>query len=202
GTGPPSSPFGSPTKFRTAGNMLESDMEISIACDAAYEDAAVLLSAAVFDSTTSMRPGTRYRRPGARSEAFALAPYSPYQDKDLTDYAVFDSGDPELCIGDAKIALAQLEERAEQIFSDGKIPFMIGGEHLVTLAAVRAAVRRYPDLRILHFDAHADLRQDYLGAQLSHACVLRLCLELVGHGKIYQFGIRSVAPEALLVSLD
>ena len=171
--------------------MLQKNIETFIGCDAEYEDAAVVLYGAAFDSTTSFRPGTRFGSRAVRSESFGLETYSPYQDKDLTDYAVFDSGDPELCIGDAKIALAQLEERAEQIFSDGKIPFMIGGEHLVTLAAVRAAVRRYPDLRILHFDAHADLRQDYLGAQLSHACVLRRCWELVGDGKIYQFGIRS-----------
>jgi len=97
----------------------------------------------------------------------------------------------ELCIGDTQIALEQLEERADIILGDGKLPFMIGGEHLVTLAAVRAAVRKYPELHILHFDAHADLREDYLGAKLSHACVLRRCWELTGDGKIHQFGIRS-----------
>ena len=182
--------------------MLQKNIETFIGCDAEYEDAAVVLYGAAFDSTTSFRPGTRFGSRAVRSESFGLETYSPYQDKDLTDYAVFDSGDPELCIGDAKIALAQLEERAEQIFSDGKIPFMIGGEHLVTLAAVRAAVRRYPDLRILHFDAHADLRQDYLGAQLSHACVLRRCWELVGDGKIYQFGIRSGDREEFLWSRE
>ena len=64
-------------------------------------------------------------------------------------------------------------------------------EHLVTLGAVRAAVRKYPDLHIVHFDAHADLRDDYLGAQLSHACVLRRCHDLVGDGRIHQFCIRS-----------
>ena len=79
---------------------------------------------------------------------------------------------------------------------------MIGGEHLVTLAAVRAAVRRYPDLHILHFDAHADLREDYLGAKLSHACVLRRCWELVGDGRIYQFGIRSGDREEFLWSRE
>ena len=171
--------------------MLQKNIETFIGCDAEYEDAAVVLYGAAFDSTTSFRPGTRFGSRAVRSESFGLETYSPYQDKDLTDYAVFDSGDPEICIGDAKIALAQLEERAEQIFSDGKIPFMIGGEHLVTLAAVRAAARKYPGLHIIHFDAHADLRDDYLGARLSHACVIRRCHDILGDGQIHQFCIRS-----------
>ena len=56
---------------------------------------------------------------------------------------------------------------------------------------MRAAAKKYPDLHIVHFDAHADLRDDYLGAKLSHACVLRRCHELVGDGHIHQFCIRS-----------
>ncbi len=91
----------------------------------------------------------------------------------------------------AEAALKDIEERAEEIFTDGKFPLLLGGEHLVTLGAVRAAVRRYPDLHIIHFDAHADLRDDYLGAKLSHACVLRRCHDLLGDGRIHQFCIRS-----------
>ena len=87
--------------------------------------------------------------------------------------------------------LDQIEETAGEIFRDGKLPFLIGGEHLVTLGSVRAAARKYPDLHILHFDAHTDLREDYLGVELSHACVLRRCWELLGDGRIHQFGIRS-----------
>ena len=84
-----------------------------------------------------------------------------------------------------------IEERAQTILADGKLPFLIGGEHLVTLGAVRAVARRYPELAIVHFDAHADLRDDYLGDRLSHAAVIRRCHELVGDGRIFQFGIRS-----------
>ena len=68
---------------------------------------------------------------------------------------------------------------------------MISGEHLVTLGSVMAVNDRFHDLHIVHFDAHADLRDDYLGQKLSHACVLRRCHELVGDDHIYQFGIRS-----------
>ncbi len=91
----------------------------------------------------------------------------------------------------ARCALADIEARAEEILKDGKFPLLLGGEHLVTLGAVRAAVKKYPDMHIVHFDAHADLRDDYLGAKLSHACVLRRCHELVGDGRIHQFCIRS-----------
>lgn len=171
--------------------MLSKNIETFIGCEAEYEDADIVIFGAPFDSTTSYRPGTRFGCRAIRSESFGLETYSPYQDADLTDFQVFDSGDVELCIGDARIALEQLEERAAIILADGKRPLMIGGEHLVTLAAVRAAVKKHSDLHILHFDAHADLREDYLGAKLSHACVIRRCWELVGDGKIYQFGIRS-----------
>jgi agmatinase len=126
-----------------------------------------------------------------RHESFGLETYSPYQDADLTDCAVFDSGDLELCFGSAEAALKDIEARAATILQDGKLPLLLGGEHLVTLGAVRAAVQKYPDLQIIHFDAHADLRDDYLGAQLSHACVLRRCHELLGDGRIHQFCIRS-----------
>lgn len=91
----------------------------------------------------------------------------------------------------ASPALADIQQRAATILQDGKFPLLLGGEHLVTLGAVRAAVQKYPDLEIVHFDAHADLRDDYLGAKLSHACVLRRCHELVGDGRIHQFCIRS-----------
>ena len=91
-----------------------------------------------------------------------------------------------------------IESRAAEILEAGKLPVMIGGEHLVTLGAVRAAVKRYPDLHVVHFDAHADLRDDYLGARLSHATVLRRVWDLVGDGRIFQFGIRSGDREEFL----
>ena len=171
--------------------MLNKNIETFIACDAEYEDAETVLFGAPFDSTTSNRPGTRFGSRAIRTESFGLETYSPYQDKDLEDIAVFDSGDLELCFGSSEQALADIEQRAETILADGKRPFLIGGEHLVTLGAVRAAAKKYPDLHIIHFDAHADLRQEYLGAELSHACVLRRCWDILGDGRIFQFGIRS-----------
>jgi agmatinase len=171
--------------------VLKPNIENFIGCDCGYEQARVVLYGAPFDSTTSFRPGARFGPSAMRHESFGLETYSPYQDADLTDCAVFDSGDLELCFGSAQAALEDIETRAAGILEDGKFPLLLGGEHLVTLGAVRAVAKRYPELHIIHFDAHADLRDDYLGAKLSHACVLRRCHELVGDGRIHQFCVRS-----------
>lgn len=171
--------------------MLERNIENFIGCDAGYDEADIVLFGAPFDSTTSYRPGARFGSSAIRHESFGLETYSPYQDKDLTDYKVFDSGDIELSFGSAEAALSDIEDRATTIFNDGKLPLLLGGEHLVTLGAVRAAVKKHPNLHIIHFDAHADLRDEYLDVKLSHACVLRRCHELVGDGHIHQFCIRS-----------
>ena len=171
--------------------MLQRNIETFIGCDASYDDARIVLFGAPFDSTTSFRPGTRFAPHAIRSESFGLETYSPWLDRDLEDISVFDSGDIELCIGSADKALDQISERTATILKDGKIPFMIGGEHLVTLGAFREVFKKYPDIHIIHFDAHTDLRDDYLDVKLSHACVIRRCHDLVGDGRIHQFGIRS-----------
>ncbi|MEE0762268.1 MAG: agmatinase [Acutalibacteraceae bacterium] len=182
--------------------MLNKNIETFMACDAEYEDAKTVLFGAPFDSTTSYRPGTRFGSRTIRQESFGVETYSPYQDKDMTDYSFFDSGDLELCFGSSEKALEDIEERTKTILEDGKRPFMMGGEHLVTLGAVRAVAKKYPDLHIIHFDAHADLREEYLGAQLSHAAVLKRCWELVGDDRIFQFGIRSGDREEFLWGKD
>ena len=170
--------------------MLQKNTETFLGCDAGLEEATLVLFGAPYDSTTSFRPGTRFGSRAIRAESYGLELYSPYQDAELRG-RVLDSGDLELPFGDPAPALAMIEARAAEILQGGKVPFLLGGEHLVTLGAVRAAAKAHPDLHILHFDAHADLRADYLGSPLSHACVLRRCHELVGDHRIYQFGIRS-----------
>ena len=171
--------------------MILPNVENFIGCESSFEEASIVLYGAPFDSTTSFRPGARFGPAAMRHESFGLETYSPYQDRDLMDISVFDSGDLELCFGSSEMALADIEKRAEEILEADKFPLLLGGEHLVTLAAVRAVAAKYPDLHIIHFDAHADLRDDYLGARLSHACVLRRCHDLLGDGRIHQFCIRS-----------
>ena len=171
--------------------MLNKNIETFIGCDAEYSEARIVLFGAPFDSTTSFRPGTRFAPHTIRSESFGLETYSPLLDRDLEDISVFDSGDLELCIGSSEKALSQISERTATILADNKIPLMIGGEHLVTLGAFREVIKKYPDVHIIHFDAHTDLRDEYLDVKLSHACVIRRCHDLTGDGRIHQFGIRS-----------
>ena len=163
-----------------------------IGADSPFESSRIVLFGAPNDSTTSFRPGTRFGPSAMRSESFGIETYSPYQDRDLeTDIAVHDAGDLELPFGAPDRALQMIEAKAAEILAADKIPFLLGGEHLISLGAVCAVAKKYPDLRIIHFDAHADLREDYLGVRLSHACVMRRCHDLLGDGRIWQFGIRS-----------
>ena len=171
--------------------MLNKNVEVFMACEKEAHEADIVLFGAPFDSTTSYRPGTRFGSSAIRRESYGIECHSPYQDKDLEDTKVMDCGDLELCFGNTKKALAQIEEQAKEILDNSAIPFMLGGEHLVTLGAFRAVLEKYPDIHIIHFDAHADLREEYLGEQLSHASVIRRCWDLVGDERIYQFGIRS-----------
>lgn len=172
-------------------SRLEKNIHTFIGCDCDYDEADMVIWGAPFDSTTSYRPGTRFASAAIRNESYGIETYSPYQDKDITDYKVFDGGDLELPFGSPDAALEEIESMTKGILEDGKLPVMIGGEHLVTLGAVRAAAAKYPDLHIIHFDAHADLREDYLGVRFSHATVLHRCHDILGDGKIFQFGIRS-----------
>ncbi len=171
--------------------MLSMQTDAFMACDTNYKNADIVMFSAPFDGTTSFRPGTRFAGGAIRRDSYGLETFSPYQDADLLDCRVLDSGELDLPIGDPLAALKVIKKRTAAILKDGKIPFMIGGEHLVTLGAFSAVAEKYPDVHIIHFDAHADLRNDYLGVKLSHACVIRRCYDIVGDGRIFQFGIRS-----------
>ena len=170
---------------------MRRNVETFLGCDNEYEESAIVIFGAPFDSTTSYRPGARFGSRTMRAESYEIETYSPMLDRDLEDVNIFDGGDLELCFGDSALALRDIEAFADKIFSDDKLPFMLGGEHLVTLGAIRAALKKYPDLTVIQFDAHADLRDDYLGARLSHATVMRRVHDLIGDGRLYQFGIRS-----------
>ncbi len=162
-----------------------------IACDADYERADIVLFGAPFDGTTSFRPGTRFGPSAMRNDSFGIETYSPYQDRDMEDIKVCDIGDLELVFGNTELVLADIEQNTRQILKDGKKPVMLGGEHLISLGSVRAVFEKFPDLVIIHLDAHTDLRDHYLGQKLSHSTVMRRIWEIVGEGRIYQFGIRS-----------
>lgn len=170
---------------------MNKNIQTFIACDAAYEEARLVLFGVPFDGTASFRPGTRFGPAAIRSESFGIETYSPYADKDLCDICVFDGGDLELPFGNTQKVLEMTEAYTEKVLADGKVPVMLGGEHLITLGAVRAAFKKHPDLHIIHLDAHTDLREEYLGETLSHSSVMKRIWDFVGDGKLHQFGIRS-----------
>ena len=171
--------------------MKNRNVHTFIGCDNEYNESKIAIFGAPFDSTTSFRPGTRFASAVMRNESFGIETYSPYQDKDLEDIKVFDGGDLELSFGNSESTLKDIQNETAKILKDGKIPFMIGGEHSVTLGAVKAVAEKYPDLHIIQFDAHTDLRDEYLGQYYSHASVIRRCWDIVGDDRIFQFGIRS-----------
>lgn len=159
--------------------------------EATYEEAHIVLFGAGMDATTSYRPGTRFASSAMRQEFYGLETYSPYQDIDLCDIACYDSGDLNLSFGNVEKNLMHISDHCKSILSDEKIPCMIGGEHLVTLGAIKAIIAKYPNVHVMHFDAHCDLRDTYLNEALSHACVMRRVYECIPQGHLHQFGLRS-----------
>lgn len=182
--------------------LMNRNVSTFIGCEAEYDESSIVVFGAPFDSTTSFRPGTRFASQVMRGESWGLESYSPYQDLDLYDFNIFDGGEIELPFGNSEGALALIEDFSTKVVEDGKIPAMIGGEHLVTLGAFKGVFKKYPAVHVIHFDAHADLREDYLGQKLSHATVIHRVWDLVGDNKIFQFGIRSGEKEEFLWAKD
>ncbi len=169
--------------------------------DKEYDEANVVVFGAGFDGTTSNRPGTRFASSAMRPEFYGLETYSPFLGLDLEDYKICDIGDLELSIGNTDKVLEEIYEGTKEIVSDNKIPFMIGGEHLVTLPAFKAVQEKYEDICVLHFDAHTDLREEYNNNKNSHATVIRRIWDIIGDNRIFQFGIRSGTKEEFDFSL-
>ena len=172
-------------------NHFDRNLSVFQSCDKNYEESSVVIFSSPMDATCSFRPGTRFAGPAIRQDSIGLEWYSPYFDMDLKNYNTCDIGDLDLPMGDVEKDLDEISRVTKLILDDNKKTMMIGGEHLVTLGTIREYVKKYPDLHIIHFDAHTDLREEFLGRELSHATVLRKCYDLLGDGRIYQFGIRS-----------
>ena len=166
-----------------------------------YDKSDIVVYGAGFDGTTSNRPGARFASSSMRPEFYGLETYSPILELDLEDFKICDMGDLDLSIGDTDKVLQEIYEGTKQIIQDNKIPFMIGGEHLVTLPAFKAVYEKYEDVYILHFDAHTDLREEYNNNKNSHATVIKRIWYIVVDNKIYQFGIRSGTKEEFDFSL-
>ncbi len=162
-----------------------------MAQNADYESSDIVMLGLPFDGTVTNRPGSRFAPEQIRLASWGLEEYSPYFDKHLEDCNFHDIGDLEFPIGNTVESLNQIEENVTQIYEDGKRVFGIGGEHLVTLPEIKAVHKFHKDLAIVHFDAHTDLRQEYLGQELSHSAVIKHSADIVGFENLKQIGIRS-----------
>jgi agmatinase len=163
--------------------------------DSSWDEADWIYFGIPMDFTASFQPGSRFGPARVRESSYAIETYSWSQKRDLAQITVHDAGDLELPFGNVPKSLEQIGSAADEILSQGKKFFGLGGEHLVTLPLVEAALKKYPDLVVVHWDAHADLRDEYLGERFSHATVLRRVAEKLSPGHLYQFGIRSGTAE-------
>jgi agmatinase len=162
-----------------------------IGFDSSFKDAGTVFLGIPFDGTSSFRPGSRFAPQAVREASDGLETYSPYQDKDLNDISVSDYGDLLLPFGNTGKVLRMIEDKADEILSANKKLLTCGGEHLITYPLVLAYLKKFPGLKLIHFDAHTDLREEYLGEKYSHSTVIRLLTEHLAPADIYQFGIRS-----------
>ncbi|MCI1273844.1 MAG: agmatinase [Clostridiaceae bacterium] len=156
-----------------------------------YKKSNIVMLGLPFDGTVSYRSGSRFAPERIRLASWGLEEYSPIFDKELADVNFHDAGDLEFPLGNTQKSLDLIKDNVEQIYADGKKVFGIGGEHLVTLPEIQAISKFYKDFGIIHFDAHTDLREEYLGEKSSHAAVIRHCSKIVGAKNLKQVGIRS-----------
>ncbi len=161
-----------------------------------YEDASIVMVGVPMDFTCSFRPGTRFGPQKIREISIGIEEYSIYMDKSLEDYTYFDSGDLDLPFGNVEKSLEIIGQATKEILEDNKFPLFIGGEHLISVPVIKEVYNKYGDeLIVIHFDAHADLREGYLGCPNSHASAVRRLVDFMPGKNIYQFGIRSGTKE-------
>lgn len=156
-----------------------------------YNNSRIVMLGMPYDCTCSNRAGTRFGPQAARLESIGIETYSVYFDSEMEDIKFFDAGDLEYPFGNAQKALDITEENVDCIYNDNKKLLGIGGEHLITLASVKSVLKKHPNLAVIQFDAHTDLREQYLGEELTHSGVMYKIAKLIGFENIAQIGLRS-----------
>jgi len=156
-----------------------------------FEESKAVLYGMPMDWTVSFRPGSRFGPTRFREVSVGLEEYSPYLDRDLADVKYFDAGDIPLPFGNPQKSLNMIEEFVDKVLAEDKFPLGMGGEHLVSWGVFQAMYKKYPDLAIIHMDAHTDLRDEYEGEPLSHSTPIKKVANLIGPKNVYSFGIRS-----------
>jgi len=166
-----------------------------LSADLSYDECEICIVGLPYDGTSSYRPGSRFAPNAIRKASWGMETYSPDLGQDLRDLKICDLGDLEIPFGNKELAFTKISEAIRKIIDDGKYPVLLGGEHLITLPIVEGFRKRFGHLTVIQFDAHTDLRNEYLGDTLCHSTVMKRILEIIGAGQLFQFGVRSGSKE-------
>jgi agmatinase len=166
-----------------------------LSAKASWREAKAVILGCPYDGSASFRPGARFGPSAIRKASWGIETYSPYLNRDLASCSIHDMGNLELPIGEKRTSLDLIRKALQKILSSEKFPILLGGDHLITLPVIEEALKIYPDLHLVHIDAHTDLREEYLGETLSHSTVMRKILDRLGKKKLFQIGIRSGTEE-------
>ncbi len=168
-----------------------------LSAKATFEEAEVILLGCPYDGSATFRPGARFGPSAIRKASWGIETYSPYFHKDLESLSIHDMGDLELPLGEKRLSFTLIQRAIQRILSSRKTPVLLGGDHLITLPVLKEVLKVYPDLHLIHLDAHADLREEYLGERLSHSTVMKRIADHLKKGRLLQIGIRSGTEEEL-----
>jgi agmatinase len=158
-----------------------------------FSDSKFVLFGVPFDSTTSYRSGSRFGPSAIREASINIETWSWRGNIDFEDIGTHDLGDLAVVHGDCNETIRRIGEVIEEIMKLKKIPIMIGGEHTITLGIAK----NLKDITILSFDAHFDMRDDYLSNRLSHACTMRRISEEIGPENVMVIGVRATCKEEM-----
>jgi agmatinase len=157
-----------------------------------FEHCRVVILPMPLDRTTSYVAGTR----NGPHEILVASSHMELWDEetgtDVHSIGIFTMPEMEFPFATMDEVIGEIRRVASEIVSRGKFPFVIGGEHSITAPVVGAVVEHHPDLSVLQIDAHADLRQSFMGTPHNHACAMRRVLD---YARATQVGIRSLSPE-------
>jgi agmatinase len=162
-----------------------------------FEDSRVVILPVPVDRTTSYIPGTRN---GPREILQASSHMELWDEEvgaDVHGVGIFTLPEMDLPFGELEEVMEEIQRVASEILDRDKFLVTLGGEHSITPPLVAAAAARYSGLHVLQIDAHADLRDSYMGMRHNHACAMRRSLE---YAKVTQVGIRSLSTEEAQVA--
>lgn len=172
-------------------SLFNNDGAIFMGAQRCINQCRVSLLGVPYDGTCCFRPGARFGPSAIREDSYGIETYCPQLDLDLEDINFTDIGSLDVPLGDAKLTLDYISDATNILLKNNLKPLIIGGEHSITIGIIKSIITNYPDLIMLQLDAHADLRDEWLGSKLSHACTMKRCLEILPSKKIFQIGIRS-----------